>query len=353
MNFSGCYPVIHPGNMQEINKWMKLKKIMASVSWLSSSQKSQDIHKIMKFKRTIFLDCGIYQMYKRKMNSVMLNRYREKLVDCYSKLKPDLASSLDVPSLIWHPVEVKKIRTSWSIENYTFMRERIRKSIPLVLGISVFSRKSVVAVSKQINKKIGTPDYLGLGGQVPILTLAGIKPELGKCTANALFHLRRKFPKSIIHVYGAGGHRWYSLVRLLGADSADYASFTQVAARGKILLPGVGARYISKEMIKKSERGILIYKRPEEKILSTNEFAKLLSCDCPVCRTSDIYELEHEKQYRLIHNLYVVLKEATLVDSFFEENDLKGLASFVDKRFKHSRLRPVVDYVLNLVAKLF
>jgi len=337
--------VISPKICEWIFSYLKLQRIMTTVNMLPKH--SINVHRLLRFKGFIFLDCGIFSQFRKEISKKEITNYRDELIERYKRLRPDVASSLDVPSLLWHPVEVKKQRSDWSIENYIYMKKKLGDSIPLFVGVSAFSPKSVEIIGKKIKEKIGAIRLIGLGGQVPLIKKAVLKPQLSKISLHTTFYLKKMFQDSHLHVYGAGGHRWYMLARLLGADSADYAGFYQLTGRGQIVLPGVGPRYI----LKRIENEKRTYVRSEEELLKLNEFIKLLECSCPACKENNFENLEYNRELRLIHNMYVSVSEATIVDNILRESGKKELIKHIKNRLSSSHLKPLMNYAIRLAQK--
>lgn len=340
--------------MKWIFKWIEPKRMMSSVSWFSNEQKKMNVHEVFNYRRQIFLDCGIFQFFAKDVDLNMIYKYRKDLVEWYSCLKPDIASSLDVPSLLWHSVDIKIRRMELSLENYLFLRRRIH-DLPIVFGICAFSKKSAAIVAKRLKDRIGSPSLIGLGGQVPLMRLSNTKPDLGKLVVSAIHQLRIEFPESFIHVYGAGGHRWYMIIRLAGANSADYAGFAPSAGKGKIFLPGIDPHHILKKLEIKRGNKKITYVRPNNKIMSLQELKQLETCVCPACKKIlKVEDLEYNREYRIVHNLYTVVSEAQLVDGYCDDNDIRGLSRHVEDRLikNHSNLSSIAKYCVKLAQRL-
>lgn len=347
----GLYPVVTPSTKDLIFKHFRLKQIMTSVFYLRKQEKNGKIHRVFPLCEKVFLDSGIFQMYKRNLNLRIIHEYRRTLIELYNKLQPDLASALDVPCTIWNDVKTKQKRLSWSLKNYKYLRNRVDDSVTLVPGICAFSEKSARIVANQIKKVVGLPRYLGIGGQVPLLKVAEKIPNLGFLTMKVASVFREEFPEAKIHVFGAGGHRWYMLLRLLGLDSADYAGYLFSTGMGEIILPGIRPKYILKEVILRTKRGKKKYKRDPKKIFSEDEFNEFYLCNCPVCRNTSPVILEFNKDQRMLHNFAVVMSEARIVDEFCKRNDFKGLKSHIRRRIlkRDSGIKEITRKTLKMV----
>jgi len=222
--------------------------------------------------------------------------------------------------------------------------------LTLVLGISVFDPRDLRHFKCQLEKRQVVPEFLGLGGQVPLMRVASETPEVGKQVVRNMYLLRKQFRNLPVHVYGAGDHRWYAMLRLMGATSADYAGYVMIASKGGIVLPGTGPRFILKRVKVVTKKGVMFYTRPDEKLLKLEDFTQLVNCSCPICKCNDLFILEENRDYRIIHNLYVTLAQTALVDSYCNENDDRELIDYIKQMLlvKKNELRPVARYALKL-----
>ncbi len=354
MIMEGSFPVVYPSTKDIILSQLNLQKIMTSVAFINSEQKKQNVHEIINFNKLIFLDCGIFQRgsYKKYDTWGKICKYREKLIDWYAHLKPDLASSLDLPSLHIFKDKIRKERLTWSIENYKLMKTQL--DVPLVLGISVFSIEDIYLTKNYIQKILGEePVLIGLGGLVPLMRSCKTHPALGKLILKIVYQTRKNFPHSFIHVYGLGDHQWYPLTRLVGASSSDYAGYYYITGRGGILLPNSSEKYVLRMIKQKTKKGFVYYTRSNNKIFSIKELRQLYGCRCPSCKDSDPTLLEFDRKKRLVHNLYTILSETRIVDEYCNQNDIERLKKYVKDRFTHGKneMKAYVKYALELVEK--
>jgi queuine/archaeosine tRNA-ribosyltransferase len=350
---AGYYPVITPHVKELIFKHFKVEQIMTSVFHLNEVEKTRRIHYIFPECQKIFLDSGIFQLYNKNLCYDEIVKYRGKLVQLYNQLRPDLASALDIPATIWDNKSAKKERVEWSIENYKYMSEYVDKSIVLVLGVCAFSERSANVVINKIKKEIGSPSYVAIGGQVPILKIAEKAPHLAILTMKVVSTFREKLPQTKIHVFGGGGHRWYMLFRLLGANSADYAGYLYSTGTGEIVLPGIRPKYILEEVVLPTRSGKKKYRRNSGKIFSEDEMDLFYACTCPACRNNSPVILEFNKSHRLLHNFHVAYSEAKVVDKYCEENDFKGLKQHIQERLlkRDSGIKVIVRKTLEIAKE--
>lgn len=352
----GAFPVIYPDIKDIIFPKIKVERLMTSVAFLNCTQKREDIHKVMNFSGIIFLDCGIFQRntYEKYNEEEKICRYRDKLIKWYNHLKPDIGSSLDLPSSFTLDENLRRERLTWSIKNYKVIKDHT--NIPLVVGVSVFSKEDIVFLRKQITEMLkDTPELLGIGGLVPLVRNCEDNPQLGKLVLNIIWNTRKNFQDCYVHVYGLGDHRWYPLIRLLGASSSDYAGYINVAGRGGIFLPASPGKYVLKKIVRlKTKNGIKFYMRPNNKIMSSEELRKLSECECPFCRNFDPILLEFDREGRILHNLWVVLSENNIVEEYCSNNDFEGLRRHIRKKFciPGNSMKPIVEYAIKLSNRI-
>jgi hypothetical protein len=92
---------------------------------------------------------------------------------------------------------------------------------------------------KLIDKAQPQPKWIGLGGVVPLLQRRQVSeiPNPEAFIIQAMANIQQAFPRSIIHVFGAGGMRTFPAMYALGAHSADSIGWRRAAGFGSIFLP--------------------------------------------------------------------------------------------------------------------
>lgn len=345
--FRGCYPMLEPRYFGLVKNIIRLEKIMTNITHLRGKARRKPLDKTYGSYLTTFLDCGVFQKFRNSFTNKELEKERKRIIRLYNLLKPNLASAFDVPSLIWHKKDEKRTRLQWSINNYLYMRDRVDKKIKLVLGVCAFSEKSVKIVGKKIKSLVEDSKILGLGGLVPLVSLSDNHPNLGWIAMQIIYLFKMEFPGSHIHAYGVGGPRWYPLIRLLGADSADYAGFLQHTFKGRVFLPCGKPGYIS-QIIKYKGKNIL---RKKGEVFSSKELSSLKECECPICKNAPIEELQISPSNRLIHNLYQVVSKAHFVDEMIENNEISSLKSYIRSEFLSNNIinKSIVKKALKIV----
>lgn len=192
--------------------------------------------------------------------------------------------TLDFPPRPKDNSEVRKKKIMRSNRNFRLLAERFpdKTIMPVIHGRTLqevdFSIKSVTRISSD-------PEWVGLGGIVPLLQQRYVSREVSKLGAEvfiglALGMIRNGFPRAKIHAFGAGGTRTFPAVFALGADSGDSIGWRQAAGFGSIFLPLRSQRTVRWN----TER------RPPRKMLSDEDAELLRCCGCPVCRRATSYQ---------------------------------------------------------------
>jgi hypothetical protein len=184
--------------------------------------------------------------------------------------------------------------------------------------------------------RLGQTRQLALGGLVPhLLSSPGARRRQ---TITLLRRVRREFPGRI-HAFGVGGVVTLHLAAALGVDTADSSGWRQRAARGLILLRGRGERQAVKLG---SWQG-----RP----VSVDEWNELARCRCPSCRTRGSGGLRAGDLpgfvNRAVHNLYVLLAEASLINRHLRAGDFPEWSA---RRVRGNRMADLVTFALEFDA---
>lgn len=141
--------------------------------------------------------------------------------------------------------------------------------------------------------------YIGFGS----FGTSGVNNSINRVTVQSvemiefLKHLADRHNLKI-HLFGVGTPNVLPLFYDLEVDSFDSSCWSRTAGYGNVYLPFRGRRNISNRMVR--EIGGQAYTRAE--------FAELKDTtghDCPFCE--DIAELETNRIYQMLHNLYVML----------------------------------------------
>jgi queuine/archaeosine tRNA-ribosyltransferase len=199
--------------------------------------------------------------------------------DLIAKIDGQIFVNLDLPPHSEDDAELRRIKIRRSNVNFRILSARFpeRTIMPMIHGRTL--RELTYSVESLL--KI-TPNHkwIGLGGIVPLLKNRSFPGEISRMGAEtfiaiALREIRKTFPKSSVHAFGAGGTRTFPAVFAFGADSADSIGWRQAAGYGSIFLPLQSQRVVRWN----KEAG------PPRKVLSVEDLQVLRGCDCPICRS--------------------------------------------------------------------
>ena len=230
------------------------------------------------------------------------------VAEAVERINAEVFVSLDYPPSAKDGRRERRVKIVNSMANYQFLSSSFPNKciMPVVHGRSIEEIQLSIRLLKDIDR---TPRWIGLGGIVPLLQgrsgsaeIAGIGIEL--FIAYALQEIRRAFPKSIIHAFGAGGTRIFPILFGLGADSADSIGWRQAAGFGSIFLPLKSQRVVKWDREKRAPR----------KILDASDRDDLRSCKCPICSQckslrSKLACLRSSFHNRSIHNAWTIVHQ--------------------------------------------
>ncbi len=183
--------------------------------------------------RRVWVDSGGYQAMVKGIKLSI-----EKVVERYRKLDADLFMSLDIPPRTLCPEDRELVKQN--IENFDELRSRLedREIVPVVHCYSPELMLEALDVYQSLGAKI-----IAFGGAVPpSMARMGRGSRLAPLIALAIVVKASKRP---VHALGIGGSvTMYTVLKTLGAHSADSSSWRVKAAYGKVLVPGLGERYV-------------------------------------------------------------------------------------------------------------
>lgn len=221
------------------------------------------------------------------------------------KIDADIFVSLDYPPGAGDSAVMRTKKIKASMRNFARLaRKFTNKTImPVVHGRTI----SEIELSiRLLASQACNPKWIGLGGMVPLLQHRQTSSEIAAMTPEvfigvALSLVRKEFPRSRLHVFGAGGPRTFPAVYALGADSGDSIGWRQAAGFGSIFLP------LRSQRVVKWSAGTA----PPRKTLTRSDLDQLQLCRCPICEDKPTIALKLEafkdSYYdRSIHNAWVV-----------------------------------------------
>ncbi len=181
----------------------------------------------------VWVDSGGYQIMVKGLKIELTN-----IINKYKELDADIYISLDHP-----PQELctqSKDLVARNIANFERLYTKLDNK--LIAPVIHCYKADLILEALDIYKSYGVR-IIAYGGAVPpSLAKFGRGSRIAPFIALAL--LRRAF-NGWIHALGIGGSpSMYRALKLLGVNSLDSSSWRTKAAYGKVIIPGLGERYI-------------------------------------------------------------------------------------------------------------
>lgn len=262
-----------------------------------------DLKRRLQVSGPVMLDSGGFTM-------MMQNRSLEisEIARIYERTHAELCVSLDIPPGSADDRRTRIQKYEETRANLAFLAERLA---PLRL-VPVIHGKTPVEIGTNcqlVTRIIQNPKMVCIGGLVPLLRRAGgaiQNPNTAfKAIGRSIATIRTWFPRTLIHVLGAGSPQNIRQAIRCGADSTDSIAWRRAAGFGTIYLPGTGERFLQ-------DRG---RSRPNSRpTLSATELELLMECKCPACgdcSNDRVKALSKSYLARAAHNAFVILQEAT------------------------------------------
>jgi queuine/archaeosine tRNA-ribosyltransferase len=193
-----------------------------------------------------------------------------------NRIDAEIFVSLDHPPSRRDTSAQRQRKIKLSSRNFRILAERFPSKIimPVVHGRTTAEIELSI---QSIKKHQPSPAWIGLGGIVPLLQNRTVSHEISKQTpelfiAQSIHKMRRTFPRSNIHAFGAGGTRTFPALFAFGADSADSIGWRQAAGFGSIFLPLRSQRAVGSTT-----------EKPQRKLLDQSDLDQLELCKCPIC----------------------------------------------------------------------
>lgn len=261
----------------------------------------------------LMLDSGGFTMMMMKQGLAI-----ETIADIYRHTDAELCITFDLP-----PIRSDNSRSR--LRKYNKTRENLahligalghQRIIPVVHGATEREIGENCASIAQLTDK---PPMVCVGGLVPLLRRSGRSTERDRAViwlSKVVELIRAEFPKTIVHILGAGSPQNIATAIRCGADSTDSLAWRRAAGFGTIYLPGTGERFLGHRDRARANS------RP---LLNASELGLLELCACPACAefpvmSRRIAQLENSYLARAAHNASVILdlaKSATYADAEF------------------------------------
>jgi 7-cyano-7-deazaguanine tRNA-ribosyltransferase len=271
--------------------------------------RSKGIHSLCPNGQRVMIDSGGYQYLRQGKFPLRW----EELIDFYNECGADDGVSLDRPAGAVSDAKTKIILAE-NLERYILMRGRAQANITIIPVLHGLSRPMVEWECRRLAAIDSAPPLVGLGGVVPHLMAITRNFRFGRDMAAKLklvdllherFSVAREtFPKSRLHVFGAGGTVSIAMALRAGANSVDSSGWRVRAAFGCILGPWgrqlrIRSQTQSPRMFQRSLRNTMD------------------GCRCPVCtgsvETHRASKLIKSFDSRATHNLWMQFSDFTRV----------------------------------------
>jgi queuine/archaeosine tRNA-ribosyltransferase len=254
-----------------------------------------------------------------------------KVCKLYERIDADHLVSLDFP-----PVQTdgrlsrrkKYRRTLTSLER--LLESFGTRVVPVIHGVDPDEVEQSCAATARLT---ANPPVIGIGGLVPTLQSCGIsrcKESNGKhrSVAARIRCVRDYFPKSRIHVFGAGSLHTVLALIACGAHSVDSIGWRQAAGFGSVYIPGRHRRLLTKR-----ER-----EKPCRPFVDRKDRELLAQCMCPEClrfapEHRNLQRLASHFKPRAAHNLWVLYAE---VAAYLEACDIGQGEQFLGTRLSEA-----------------
>jgi hypothetical protein len=272
------------------------------------------------YQGEVFCDSGGYQLLRSGIQIAASDiiRVQEKLRAC-------LNAALD------HPLDASqhlKYFEAYVAHRHTHPRFAFVPVIPHDLPKRTIERMA---------KLYPDPAMIAIGKVVPALFPLRDAQALRKVIEN-IFHIRACFPRSRVHIFGAGGITSTALL-LLVADSVDSSSWLHDARYGKIRRAGGGFVDVHREDSVK-------------RFLSEGS-----DCGCPICQSNHRRHFGphrlHAFQARAVHNAWTLLRE---VEALNRCSELGEYVDALERRMRkspwHATLFGAIDQILKRRSEL-
>jgi len=243
------------------------------------------LHEFLNYDGTIFLDSGGFQAMKHGIEIKI-----SELVSVYKIAEADYYFSLDYPCMLARNSEEKIMKT---ISNFEKLAKIVENVIPVI-------HPNIERALREYEAYIQyNPKYMAIGGLVPlVLTTKGLSN--GRKRAVELIARVRRMYNGNLHVMGLGAPTVVPILKVLGCNSTDSASWRVKAAHGKIVLPNGGERHITG---RNAKFGITT--------LSKEEIMFIDRLKCPILEEYGWEKLRESFEVRALFNAWITLYSST------------------------------------------
>jgi len=233
----------------------------------------------------------------------------DQIARIYRDTQAELCITLDSPPIGSDNSRQRSGKYRRTQDNFAALIDAVepRRIVPVVHGAT---EKEVERNCLAISELLPRPRMICVGGLVPLLRRSmqrsAERAQSIVWLQTLVSTVRNQFPKSVIHILGAGSPQNVATAIACGADSTDSLAWRRAAGFGTVYLPGTSERFLSpRNRQRESSR----------RTVSRKELQILEACICPACTEwSDlagrVAGLSNSYLARAAHNAFVVLAQA-------------------------------------------
>ncbi len=192
----------------------------------------------LSYEGELWIDSGGYQILRKNLNIDVRD-----IQNIYREIDAQLYFALDVPPSPQDSPAVAKKKFEKTYRNWL----KMSKKLEVVPVLHIYREMGMFM--KYLEKYLDAP-ALAIGGAVPyVLTTRGV-PRGSRQMALSLIAEARRSYRGHLHVFGLGSPSITPILRAIGVDSTDTATWRLKAAYGKVILPGGGERHVTGRDVK-------------------------------------------------------------------------------------------------------
>lgn len=248
---------------------------------------SGSIHDFLGFQGVAFVDSGGYLGLDNP-----LKVGQDAVLRIQEKVGADIASTLDLPFNMNREVNLHE-KIDRSVKNAVQAQEELKDNC-MLLYASVHGDDPIVLKNVlRFLSKYESFDGFAIGSLVPIRTDF-------RRVVDMILAARSVVRDKPLHVFGLGGFLTVPLLAYLGVDSSDSTSFIICGGKRQYFVPGY--REIS--------------------MASLEEYGEL-PCNCPICSSRELEEVQGDRSLIALHNLWALWHELKMVRYAISEGRLE------------------------------
>ncbi len=205
----------------------------------------------------LWIDSGGYQFLRRGIEISV-----DKLARLYKEIDADYYVSLDYPPGPRDAPELRSLKIAKTVSSFISLRSKLRPLAEQGRLVPVFHLSTGETLRLQLAEYEPNADTAAIGGLIPHIMQKSGKGSRRK--AILFMMIVRKLWRGRLHAMGLASAAMIPLLRYIGIESGDTQTWRHKAAYGKIIVPGIGERHVSRKRVRfgpavfKSEKEIEI-----------------------------------------------------------------------------------------------